>query len=93
MSDDADSKLSCKKCSSEDIKVDVGSASGRRKFTCVACGHNWPEKNLAAAELGRLGGKKRVENQTPQERSESAAHAVNTRWRKHKLDQNKKIMS
>lgn len=42
------------------------------------------KKNPAAVELGRRGGKKRVKNQTPKERSESARKASNARWGKDK---------
>jgi hypothetical protein len=37
-------------------------------------------KDPAAVALGRKGGKKRVKNQTPEERSASARHAITTRW-------------
>jgi len=40
------------------------------------------KKDPAAIALGKKGGKKRVKNQTAEERSESARHAVNERWRK-----------
>jgi hypothetical protein len=44
------------------------------------------EKNPAAVELGRRGGKKggpaRAAKMTPEERSESARKAVNARWAK-----------
>lgn len=43
-----------------------------------------PEKNQAAVELGRLGGKKggkaRAENLTPEQRSEIAKIAAQKRW-------------
>lgn len=45
-----------------------------------------PEKNKAAQELGRLGGKKggkaRAESLTPEQRSEIAKIAASTRWKK-----------
>lgn len=45
-----------------------------------------PEKNKAAQELGRLGGKKggkaRAEALTPEQRSEIAKKAAQTRWEK-----------
>lgn len=45
-----------------------------------------PEKNQAAVELGRLGGKKggkaRAESLTPEERSEIARNAALKRWGK-----------
>ncbi len=45
-----------------------------------------PEKNKAAQELGRLGGKKggkaRAEKLTPEERSEIAKKAASARWGK-----------
>ena len=45
-----------------------------------------PEKNQAAVELGRLGGKKggkaRAEALTPEQRSEIARKAARTRWKK-----------
>lgn len=43
------------------------------------------EKNQAAVELGKLGGKKggkaRAESLTPQQRSEIAKNAIQTRWK------------
>lgn len=46
-----------------------------------------PEKNQAAVELGRLGGKKggkaRAEKLTPEQRSEIAKNAAQKRWRKN----------
>lgn len=36
----------------------------------------------AAAQLGRLGGKKRAENMTPERRSEIAKKAAKKRWTK-----------
>ena len=41
-------------------------------------------KNPAAVSLGRKGGKARVENQTPEERIESARRAAKARWAKTK---------
>jgi hypothetical protein len=45
-----------------------------------------PEKNQAAVELGRLGGKKggkaRAEKLTPEQRSEIARKAARARWSK-----------
>ncbi|WP_033921229.1 RNA-binding protein [Sphingomonas sp. 37zxx] len=35
----------------------------------------------AAAEMGRVGGKKRAENMTPERRAEIAKKAAQTRWR------------
>jgi hypothetical protein len=43
-------------------------------------------KDPAAVALGKKGGKKRVKNQTPQERSESARHAITTRWARRQTD-------
>lgn len=37
-------------------------------------------KDPAAVALGTKGGKKRVKNQTKEERSDSARHAVTVRW-------------
>ena len=46
-----------------------------------------PEKNKAAQELGRLGGlkggKARAENLTPEQRSEIAKKAAQSRWNKN----------
>lgn len=39
-------------------------------------------KNPAAVSLGRRGGKARVENQTPEQRIESARAAAKARWAK-----------
>ena len=36
----------------------------------------------AAAQLGRLGGKKRAENMTPERRTEIAREAARSRWKK-----------
>jgi hypothetical protein len=45
-----------------------------------------PEKNKAAQELGRLGGKKggaaRAKSLTPEQRSEIAKKAAQSRWKK-----------
>jgi len=45
-----------------------------------------PQKNQAAVELGRLGGKKggkaRAETLTPEQRSEIARTAAEARWKK-----------
>ncbi|MBT9614220.1 MAG: histone H1 [Burkholderiales bacterium] len=45
-----------------------------------------PQKNKAAQELGRLGGKKggkaRAESLTPEQRSEIARTAAHSRWKK-----------
>jgi hypothetical protein len=43
-------------------------------------------KNQAAVQLGRLGGKARVKNQTPEERRESAKRAADARWAKQKAE-------
>jgi hypothetical protein len=40
-------------------------------------------KNPAAVALGRRGGKARVQNQTPEQRIESAIRAANARWKKN----------
>jgi hypothetical protein len=39
-----------------------------------------PEKNQAAQELGRKGGKKRAESMTPERRAEIAKKAATKRW-------------
>jgi hypothetical protein len=41
-----------------------------------------PEKNAAAAELGRKGGQKRAESMTPERRAEIARKAAEKRWQK-----------
>ena len=41
-----------------------------------------PEKNQAAAELGRKGGKARSESMTPERRAEIAKKAAQKRWAK-----------
>lgn len=41
-----------------------------------------PEKNAAAAELGRIGGRKRAESMTPERRAEIARKAAEKRWGK-----------
>ena len=41
-----------------------------------------PEKNAAAAELGRKGGQKRAEGMTPERRAEIARKAAEKRWEK-----------
>jgi len=43
-------------------------------------------KNPAAVALGRKGGKARVKNLSPEERSESARKAVQARWKKAKSE-------
>lgn len=40
------------------------------------------EKNEAAAELGRKGGRKRAESMTPERRAEIARKAAEKRWAK-----------
>jgi hypothetical protein len=40
-----------------------------------------PEKNAAAAELGRKGGQKRAESMTPERRAEIAKKAAKARWK------------
>jgi hypothetical protein len=40
-----------------------------------------PEKNAAAAELGKLGGRKRAESMRPERRAEIARKAAASRWR------------
>ena len=49
-----------------------------------------PEKNEAAAELGRRGGKKRAESMTPKQRAEIAKKASQARWQKGQAAQGKK---
>jgi hypothetical protein len=41
-------------------------------------------KNPAAVALGKRGGKARVQNQTPEQRKESARRAAQARWAKAK---------
>jgi hypothetical protein len=41
-----------------------------------------PEKNAAAAELGRAGGRKRAEPMSPDRRAEIARKAAESRWKK-----------
>ena len=43
-----------------------------------------PEKNAAAVELGRKGGRKRAESMSPEKRAEIARRAAEKRWRKAK---------
>lgn len=78
----------CPKCG-ENGTGEEGSASGRQHFRCNACGNTWREKNPAAVALGALGGKAWAKNATPEERSATATHAVNSRWRKAKLAKNR----
>jgi hypothetical protein len=42
------------------------------------------KKNQAAASLGKLGGKARAKNLTPEERTKSARKAATVRWGKKK---------
>ena len=62
----------------------VGLATGEDEITETAT--DKPEKNQAAVELGRLGGKKggraRAEKLTPERRSEIAKNAAQARWKK-----------
>lgn len=44
--------------------------------------HEQPEKNQAAAELGRKGGKARSEKMSPERRAEIARTAAAKRWAK-----------
>lgn len=39
-----------------------------------------PAKNPAAVEMGKLGGRKRAENMTPERRAEIARKAAEKRW-------------
>ena len=41
-----------------------------------------PQKNPAAVEMGKLGGRKRAENMTPERRAEIAKKAAESRWKK-----------
>ncbi len=41
-----------------------------------------PQKNPAAVELGRLGGKARTDKLTPEQRKEIARKAARARWEK-----------
>ena len=41
-----------------------------------------PEKNPAAAELGRLGGRARAKKMTPKQRADVARKAAQARWSK-----------
>jgi hypothetical protein len=43
-------------------------------------------KNPHAVAMGRLGGKAKAASLSPAERSQSAHHAVQCRWHKHKID-------
>ena len=51
-------------------------ATGQREEECEA----EPEKNQAAAELGRKGGKARAEGMSAKRRSEIAKKAAKARW-------------
>ncbi len=41
-----------------------------------------PPKNPAAVEMGKLGGRKRAENMTPERRAEIARLAAEKRWKR-----------
>ncbi len=41
-----------------------------------------PEKNAAAVEMGKLGGRKRAESMTPERRAEIARKAAEKRWKR-----------
>lgn len=47
---------------------------------------NMSPKNPAAVALGRRGGKARVRNQTPEQRTQSARNAAEARWAKEKAE-------
>ena len=49
-----------------------------------------PEKNAAAAELGRKGGQARAEKLRPEQRAEIARKAAKARWARHKISSNKR---
>lgn len=40
-----------------------------------------PEKNEAAAKMGRMGGRARAATMTPESRSQAAKHAAKARWK------------
>ncbi len=77
-------KVICEKCSVPMDVIGVGSASGRLKYHCLKCGVEYWGKNLAAMQLGALGGKARAESLSSEERSDQARKAVETRWRRIK---------
>jgi hypothetical protein len=52
-----------------------------------------PEKNAAAAELGRKGGRKRAENMSPERRAEIARRAARSRWKKGPAARGKKELT
>ncbi len=68
-------KLVCEKCSAQMDVIGVGSASGRLNYHCPKCGAKSWGKNLAAMQLGSLGGKARAESMTKKQRVEQASKA------------------
>ncbi len=77
-------KVVCEKCSVQMVVIGVGSASGRLNYQCPTCNATFWGKNLAAIQLGALGGKARAGALTETQRKEQARNAVEARWRKAK---------
>ncbi len=77
-------KIICEKCSLPMDVIGVGSSSGRLNYHCAKCGGTYWGKNLAAMQMGSLGGKARAEALSAEERSDQARKAVESRWRKIK---------
>ena len=65
-------KIMCGKCSIEMIVIGVGTASGRLTYQCEKCGDKQLGKNLAAMQLGSLGGRARAAALTEEQRREQA---------------------
>lgn len=60
----------------------VARAAMARKIATGEIGDGREAASSAAAQLGRLGGKKRAENMTPERRAEIARKAAAKRWSK-----------
>lgn len=70
-------KVVCEKCKTEMQVIGVGTASGRLKYRCPACGVEFLGKNLIAMRHGSLGGKARASRLSPEKRQEIAEKAGN----------------
>lgn len=77
----------CPSCGADGKLVSTGSASGRRTFQCPNGHGQWREKQDISACYGSMGGMKSSANMTDEQRSERAARAANTRWRRRRLSQ------
>ena len=86
-------KVICEKCSMQMNVIGIGSASGRLHYQCRKCSATCWGKNLAAMQLGSLGGKARASKLPPERRleiAEKAGNAFAEKMRKRQRNQRTK---